>query len=131
MVNITVEHKDNIMFLHISGSMSFEDIITITSTYMPQATCHVLFDLTYATMDESVTFEKLCKLPLLAKEQITQRAPNGKSAHVSTDMTTFGMLNMVSIVLEMGNILQKQKVFKSMHKAIEWLTEEVPLQPAL
>ena len=123
MLDIHVEQQDNIMILNIIGSMSFEDIMEMTKTYMPQVTCHVLFNLTNATMDDSVTYQNLCKISQIAKDRKTCRDPNGKSAHVCPDTATNGMLNMVSSVLKNSDILQKQKVFKSMEEAFEWLSE--------
>ena len=95
----------------------------ISKTYMPQVTCHVLFNLTNATMDKSVTFQNLSNIKQYAKEQNTHRDPNGKSAHVCPDTATYGMLNMVSSILEMSDIPQEQKVFKSMNEAFAWLSE--------
>jgi hypothetical protein len=123
MLDIKIDQQDNIIIFNLTGTMSFADIVVITKTYMPLATCHVLFNLTNATMDESVTYQKLCSIPNLAKGFKTHRDPNGKSAHVCPNLATYGMLNMVSNALKNSDITHKQGVFKSMNEALEWLSE--------
>jgi hypothetical protein len=124
MVEVNVEHIDNIMILNIAGTISFADIVVISKTYIPKSTCHILFNLTDANMDESVTYQNLCNLPNFVKGYQTHRDPNGKSAHVSPNPDTYGILNMVSKVLEGSAIAHKQRVFKSVKEALEWLSEE-------
>jgi hypothetical protein len=123
MVDVRVVHNENIMILNISGTISFADIIVISKTYIPKSTCHILFNLTDAIIDESVTYKNLCNLPNFVKGYQSHREPNGKSAYVSPSTSTYGMLNMVSSILEESAIPHKQSVFKSMNEALEWLSE--------
>lgn len=123
MIDIEVEHKDAIMILKITGIMEDVDIQEMTRMYMPQATCHVLFDMTNATMGDSINYQKLCELPANAKGKNTYRDPKGKSAHVSPNTATYGMLNMLTTILESSKLTHKQKAFKSLEEALKWLSE--------
>lgn len=124
MVDVSVEHKDNVMILRISGTMSFADIIVISKTYIPQSTCHIVFNMNDTIMDESITFEKLCNLQYFVKDNKSLRDPSGKSAHINQNMATFGMLNMVTKAIESCGIPHRQRVFKSVAEAFDWLAEE-------
>lgn len=123
MATVSVEQRDEIMIFHITGSLSFDEIVSIIRTHCPTVTCHVICDLTDVSVDSSVTYKNLCTIPELARNHMSFRKPKGKTAHVSADSSAYGVQYMFSVILEQSSTSQRKGIFSSLDEALKWLAE--------
>jgi hypothetical protein len=123
VATVTTEHRGKTLILHISGSLSFDEIACIIKTHCPAVTCHVICNLTNVSVDSSVTYENLCTVPELARNFMPCRDPKGKTAHVSADSSAYGVQYLFSVILEHDGSTRKKGLFKSLEEATDWLNE--------
>ncbi len=122
MLDVTVEQSDNILIFHVRGVLSLYDFVELICTYCPMIRHHAIYDFSEASVDSSVTETSLHALADIAQRQLTNRNPEGKSAHVSSVTDTLGIQSIIASIICDNSCPHEQAVFKSMDEAVLWLS---------
>jgi len=123
MIDVTVEQLDNVTIFHVRGVLSHYDFAEIAYTYCPMIECHAIYNFSEASLDSSVTLTSLHALADIAHRHITNRNPEGKSAHVSSNTDTHWIQNEFASIIQNDGCPHEQAVFKTMDEALEWLSK--------
>jgi hypothetical protein len=121
MEPVTIDHRDNILIFNISGELTIPAIEDFIREYCPLIKKDVIYHLKNVIYDPDVKYSSLFGLARLAESHMSNRATNGKTAHVCADTSSFGMLNMFATVLSDSKVPHEQAVFKSLDDAIKWI----------
>jgi len=123
MEPVSFEQRGDVFIFNISGLLTIPAISDFIKTHCPSINKHAVYNLSNVSFDPSVKYSNLLQIAMLAKRHMTNRDPNGKTAHVCAQISSFGMLNMFATVLSGSGILHKQRVFKSLDEALQWISE--------
>ena len=84
---------------------------------------HAIYNFSEATLDSSVTHTGLYALADIANRHITNREPDGRSAHVSSNTDTLGVQNIFASIIQEDGCPYEQGVFNSLDEALKWFPQ--------
>jgi len=119
MASITVEQVNDITIIHISGKLTFEEVIDVITNNYHMVTRHLIWDFTNG--DASPITPAQFRSILATARQFRPPCEGGKTAYVSTVDSNFGMTRMFSVLADISGMPYPYGAFHSFGEAIEWL----------
>lgn len=119
MARIDVEQVNDITIIHISGKLTFDEVIDTIKNHYHIITRHLIWDFTNG--DASPITPAQFKSILEAAKEFRPPCDAGKTAYVSTVDSNFGMTRMFSVMAEVSGMPYPYGAFHSFGEAIEWL----------
>ena len=119
MADISVEQLDDITVFRATGTMSFDELVETIETCYPLVTRHILWDFRDCDLT-GITSNQFTMLPVIASSFMVNRK-DGKSAYVSTDTISYGLLTTYVVIAEVQGVKYSYNVFRTLEAAMKWL----------
>ncbi len=119
MACIEIEQANDISIIHISGKLTFKEIIDTIKNNYHMVTCHLIWDFTNGDASQ-ITPDQFSSV-LATARQFRPPCEVGKTAYVSTIDSNFGMTRMFSVMAEISGMPYPYGFFHSFGEAVAWL----------
>ncbi len=120
MADILVEHSNDLTTFKVTGTLTYDEILSAAQKHGSQITLNLIWDLT-SSDDLQISSKQVQDFPHIVKEYMFNRKSGGKTALVGSKDHILGVLNMYSAFASIAELPYDVRAFKTLEEASEWV----------